>query len=51
MNKMYIIQLLIFIGAMLLINYFFGLNISIVGSLILTVVLYFVLNAARPGRS
>ena len=48
MSKANIFQLLFFIGAMVLLNYLFDFNISILGSLALTVALYLAFSVARP---
>ena len=51
MNQRYIFQTLLFVGAIILLNVFFQLHISIIGSLVLTVILNLVLTAARPRNS
>ena len=48
MNQRYIYHALFFIGALLLLNFFFHLHISIIGSVVLTIVLNLVFNAAQP---
>ena len=49
MSKANILQLLFFAGVMVPLTYFFDLNISILGSLALTIALYLMINTLQPG--
>ena len=44
MRRSYVVQLLVFVGLLILLNLFFHLHISIIGSLLLTIVLSVVMN-------
>ena len=49
MSKTYFFQLLFFIGALSLLSVFFHLNISILGSLALTIASYLLFDTVQTG--
>lgn len=50
MNRSYVWQLVVFVLILIGLNFFFGLHISIIGSLVLTLGLSFLFSALRRRR-
>lgn len=50
MNRSYVWQLVVFVLILIGLNFFFGLHISIIGSLVLTLGLSFLFSAFRRRR-